>query len=371
MFEKQKREREERRRAAEQTATDQQLSELEERLDTVRHFVGVRSGEGPDVPIVLKRDEHMLASLQGASLIEPRRSGGQWEGRSQGVSVHVPGTRSMRYRVGASKGHFVQGEEVPTPIDSGTFTITDRRAVFAGVKQTREWSWSKVISVTHASDLPWTAISVSNRQKTSGVLYDREHADLVRFWLDLGIARGTDGTEELANDLEQAIQRIRSISAGSADSNSQTIDPPSPVAQPSAPTETAALVEQPDAGSSFPFVEGIDVVEIVGESHYQETLERLCGGRSEEGHEIATVADLVAVPTNPYDENAVEVRIGGELVGFLARELAGIVSPRLAARTPGGISVRAWIVGGWDRGPGDEGMFGATVLLPKPDSLQP
>ena len=83
-----------------------------------------------------------------------RREAGHWEGRSQGVSVRVPGTKSMRYRVGASHGTYVQGVERPTPIDTGQFVITDQRAAFLGEKQTREWSWDKLIGITHAGDAP-------------------------------------------------------------------------------------------------------------------------------------------------------------------------------------------------------------------------
>src|SRR5690349_3850546 len=71
----------------------------------------------------------------------------------------------------------------------GTFVVTNQRAVFIGAKQTREWSWSKLLGFTHAAEAPWTAIAVSNRQKTSGVLYDTEHEDHVRFVLDLAVAR--------------------------------------------------------------------------------------------------------------------------------------------------------------------------------------
>ena len=61
--------------------------------------------------------------------------------------------------------------------------------------------------------------------------------------------------------------------------------------------------------------------EVVGESHYQDALAWICGGRSEAGADLDTRALLRADPENPHDENAVEVRINGELVGFLSRDL--------------------------------------------------
>lgn len=108
----------------------------------------------------------------------------------------------MRYRVGATRGHFVQGEERPTPIDTGVVVITNQRAVFMGSKQTREWLWAKLIGVIHSSDAPWTAISVSNREKTSGFLYDDEHSDDIRFRLDLAISRALGTTDELVAQIE-------------------------------------------------------------------------------------------------------------------------------------------------------------------------
>jgi HIRAN domain len=380
MFEKQKQAREEKARAKSAAVAagrrahdEQELASLVDRLDTVKNYTGVRAGEGVEIPIVLKRDERMLASLQGAALIEPRRGAGKWEGKSQGLSVRVPGTKSMRYRLGATRGHYVQGEERPTPIDTGTFTITDRRAVFAGENQTREWAWAKLISVTHASDLPWTAISVSNRQKTSGVLYDAAHADIVRFWLDLGIARGTEGVDALEADLQGAIAQARATVAAApplgAGSTPSAL-PVSDVAQETAVSAGAGQVAtSPSTYGGLTYIEGTQRVEAVGESHYQDALTALCGGLSHDGHELETVAQLVPEPSNNYDVNAVEVRISDRVVGYLSRELAASVSPRLQRRTPAGLAVRAWIRGGWDRGDDDTGMFGVVVLLPELEDL--
>jgi hypothetical protein len=42
-------------------------------------------------------------------------------------------------------------------------------AVLNGVSQaTREWAWSKRISLDHDDALPWTSLPVSNRRRTSG-----------------------------------------------------------------------------------------------------------------------------------------------------------------------------------------------------------
>src|ERR1700682_1731780 len=112
-------------------------SELREMLNEARGQ-GVRHGVG----IALKKDESAFQVLEGSALIEPRRLPGHWEGRSKGVSFKV--AKGVRYRVGTSKGHYIQGDEVPTPIDTGTLTITNQRVVFQGTKATREWAFSKL-----------------------------------------------------------------------------------------------------------------------------------------------------------------------------------------------------------------------------------
>src|SRR5947207_4554976 len=176
---------------------------LEQCLEQARTFDGVTGTDAEAASLLpLKKNERLVLVGQGAVLVEPRRAAGHWEGRSQGVSVPVPGLRGVRYRVGATHGTYVQGEEAPTPIDTGTFTLTTTRAVFVGPKQTREWDWSKLLGITHAADAPWTAIAVSNRQKTSGVLYDAANEDVVRFNIDLAVALYRGERAALVSQLE-------------------------------------------------------------------------------------------------------------------------------------------------------------------------
>jgi len=189
-------------------AAAQHRALLVQKLDEAKNFTGVDISQVPQCPLHAHAGERVFLDAIGAQLIEPRRGPGHYSGFSQGVSVHVPGTKSMRYRIGANRGTFVQGEEVPTPIDKGTFVITDQRAVFIGEKDTREWLWSKLLGFTHATDAPWTAIAVSNRQKTSGVLYDRATEDQVRFMLDLAAARSTGDTASLVEQIQAELTAL-------------------------------------------------------------------------------------------------------------------------------------------------------------------
>jgi hypothetical protein len=58
---------------------------------------------------------------------------------------------------------------------------------------------------------------------------------------------------------------------------------------------------------------------VVGEGSYQDNLDRISGGKTEDG---PTTAEHTAImkpePTNPYDQNAIAVTIDGATVGYLS-----------------------------------------------------
>lgn len=106
--------------------------------------------------------------------------------------------------------------------------------------------------------------------------------------------------------------------------------------------------------------------EIRGESHYQDALSEICGGKTPDGHLHECQAELRPEPDNPHDPNAVAVFIADNKVGYL---------PRLSAKRYGkvfgtaSVSCPAKIVGGWRRREGrswDEGSFGVELDLRAP-----
>lgn len=143
-------------------------------------------GGDPSVPLQLHAGERALQVLSGASLIEPRRGPGHYQGGYSGFSFRI--AKGVRYNVGGSRGTYMQGDESPMPIDTGTVTITDQRVVFQGTKHAREWSFAKLLGYENDANLPWTSLQVSDREKVSGFLYDREHTVGVRFRLALALA---------------------------------------------------------------------------------------------------------------------------------------------------------------------------------------
>ncbi len=163
----------------------------------------------PSSDIILKRGEAVFAAITGTSLVEERRGAGQWAGRSSGVSIPIGsiGGRSVRYRVGSSRGHFVQGAPVPTAIDVGTVFVTNQRVVFQGLRQTRECRFDKMVGFHHTEDGS-TIFSVSNRQKPTTVHYGPELSGWFDFRLDLALAHYRDDVQALVAQLEQDLSSV-------------------------------------------------------------------------------------------------------------------------------------------------------------------
>lgn len=171
----------------------------------------VLGGGGPDgggpaeVPLVLKKGERSVYRLTGGGLFEPRRGPGHYQGRSQGFSFPIGGS-GVRYRIGQSRGTFVQGDESPTIIDTGAVVVTTQRVVFLGAKRTIEWAFSKLIAIQHYQNRPWTAIQVSNRQKVTGITYDSANEHTLRLRLEAAVALFNQETADLEAQLREAIR---------------------------------------------------------------------------------------------------------------------------------------------------------------------
>jgi hypothetical protein len=147
-----------------------------ELLEVAQGYNGSGSGE-----IMLGAGEAVFYTVTGAALIEERRGQGHYQGRSSGVSIPVGSIagRSVRYRAGASRGHFVQGAPAPAAIDTGTAYITSKRVIFQGARQARECAFAKLIGFRHDTEGS-TAFSVSNRQKPTTIHWLMTVVDVVR-----------------------------------------------------------------------------------------------------------------------------------------------------------------------------------------------
>jgi hypothetical protein len=104
-------------------------------------------------------------------------------------------------------------------------------------------------------------------------------------------------------------------------------------------------------------------IDVVGESHQQEALERIAGARTERGKHHAVGTTLRCDPRNQYDPNAIRVECMGQLLGYIPRQTAAHLAPPLIQHggVAEGIGV---IVGGWDDG-ATIGSYGVRVWLPR------
>jgi Protein of unknown function (DUF2510) len=233
--------------------------------DAVVKLIALAEGQeepDPDWPLVLKHGERLFSGITGAGLFEPRREAGQWEGRSAGVSVPV-GDTGLRVRIGKSAGTYVQGAEKPTIIDTGNASVTTERVVFQGDKYTREWDYSKLIGVVHYSDHPATAIQVSNRQKTSGIVYAGVASpEPLRLALTVAVAlyngEHDETLGELRSELAELDAGVQPVAAGAAANAARPVDPagarpPSAVTQqPASDTDPATPTAAPAGSPATP-----------------------------------------------------------------------------------------------------------------------
>ena len=118
------------------------------------------------VQTVLKKGEVAIDSVP-CQLLEYRSGGSSYQSGSQGVSIRI--AKGISYRVGANRGQLVRNPEQLQVIDSGDATFTNQRVVFGGQSQTREWAFDKLVDFNSGDNGTQVMISVSNRQKVSGL----------------------------------------------------------------------------------------------------------------------------------------------------------------------------------------------------------
>ncbi len=179
-----------------------------ELLRLAQGFNGTAAGD-----LMLANGEAVFYKVTGAALIEERRIKGRYEGKSAGVSIPVGsiGGRSMRYRVGATQGHYVQGAPTPTAIDTGTVYITNKRVIFQGTKQTRECAFAKLIGFQHSDAGGSTTFSVSNRQKPMTIRYGPKLSGSFDFRLDLALAHFRGTVSNLVRQLQMEVAQLDAV----------------------------------------------------------------------------------------------------------------------------------------------------------------
>jgi hypothetical protein len=191
-----------------QAALAEWQSEHDE-LTAVIQAATTRQGS-PSSDIILKAGESVFGMVSNASLVEDRRGPGHYAGTSQGISIPIAsvGGRSIRYRVGASRGHFVQGDLHPEGVDDGKLIITNQRILFLGSKKTEECDFDKLVSVNvEAGDV---YLSVSNREKVTRIHFGSRIDGWVHLRLALAMSVGRGDTDQFTAQVQAQLNELDS-----------------------------------------------------------------------------------------------------------------------------------------------------------------
>ena len=169
-------------------------------------FLAVQDGEDAESHhIITKRGEFVLWAGIG-QFHEAGRTAGQYVGSSQGFSIPV--VAGIRYRVGAQRGTFVPGEEIQIYKDQGQVYLTTDRVIFNWGTNTSEWKFDKWMGAGASPDGADFIFHVSNRKKSSGILFDKDVGEEFNRFLAFALIHVNDGIERVMKEIAGLEKRI-------------------------------------------------------------------------------------------------------------------------------------------------------------------
>ena len=210
MFERLKQLREDRAAKAEQAKAEEiaagwrsEQAELEAQLELVSSYQGE-----PARGVLMQAGESAFAQIGRCALLGDIKERGHFVAGSQGLSIPIGsiGGRTVRYRVGSTRGHYEPGAVHVGGVDEGQLVITDQRILFLGAKKTIECKLAKVVSA-EVDDEGTITVAVSNRQAPMAVNVGSGTADWLRLRLDLAIARFQGQGDALVAALRQQLEQ--------------------------------------------------------------------------------------------------------------------------------------------------------------------
>jgi hypothetical protein len=137
---------------------------------------------------------------------EAGRGAGQFVAASQGLSIPV--VAGIRYRVGATRGTYVSGDPIQKYGEVGDVVLTTNRVLFNGMINTKEWAFAKWNGAAASADETDYIFNVSNRQKTSGVLFSpRDGREFNRF-LSCALIAAEYGIERMIEEVDKNVKEL-------------------------------------------------------------------------------------------------------------------------------------------------------------------
>jgi hypothetical protein len=169
-------------------------------------FIAVQDGEDAESHnMITKQGEYVIWAGIG-QFHEAGRTAGQYVGSSQGFSIPV--VAGIRYRVGAQRGTFIPGEEIQVYKDTGQVYLTTDRLVFIGLTNTAEWKFDKWIGAGASPDGGDFIFHVSNRKKSSGILFEKDVGEEFNRFLAFALIHVSDGLEHVMKEIKGLEERI-------------------------------------------------------------------------------------------------------------------------------------------------------------------
>ena len=166
------------------------------------------AAKGEDVVVnqtIQKAGEIVLWTAQG-QFHEAGRGAGSFQGSSQGLSIPV--VAGIRYRVGATRGTYVSGDPIQKYAEVGDVLLTTQRVLFNGLFNTKEWAFSKWNGAAASADETDYIFHVSNRQKTSGVLFGaRDGREFNRF-LSCALIAAEYGIDRVIKEIDKNMKEL-------------------------------------------------------------------------------------------------------------------------------------------------------------------
>ena len=137
---------------------------------------------------------------------EAGRTPGQYVGSSQGVSIPV--VAGIRYRVGAMRGTFVPGDAIQAYKEVGDVVLSTDRIMFNGMYNTKEWAFAKWNGAATSEDESDYIFNVSNRQKTSGILFDVSVGREFNRFLAQAIYAAENGLDSVITTVDKVLKDL-------------------------------------------------------------------------------------------------------------------------------------------------------------------
>ena len=208
-------------------------SELDAMLASARDLAAFEEiSRATQSPIALEYDEYLVMGVQDAfRLVETSRPPGKLKGWTGGIGAPMGpvgvgvGRINATYDVGpmelrvADPANF-QNTAYP---ESGSFYITNHRALYLGRARTGEWPFSKVIALQQMDNSPdrstgekdgyfdiptATVFHMQDERDVAGVAYPSPNAHLIRIRIDFAMAIHSDSLESFASTVEQRLETL-------------------------------------------------------------------------------------------------------------------------------------------------------------------